>query len=198
MKLEYDNRSGMAAPAVRRGTFKGRVRTRDVAIQFRAGIGFPGQVSKTHPALIEAWQLDVTNPPTFYGQACIANPATGTVRGFLTTDTAAVNSVGVTVRPFPFQQAVASNLYGSIPFGNLAIQGGVPVDILRMGAIFVPVFGQPVRGAPVFVWVAASSGGHTLGGFEAATSASTTALLPTKFIFNSPADSNGVCEIAYN
>jgi hypothetical protein len=85
--------------------------------------------------------------------------------------------------------------YGAIGAGGSPALAQ-PVDVLTAGYILVPVVGAPVKGGAVFVWCAASGGGHTEGFFEAAaTGGSTAALDVTKYRWNGPADANGIAEL---
>ena len=48
-----------------------RCRTTDIAITYRMGAGFPGDVTRTHPVDIFPRLADTTNPPTLAGQGVI-------------------------------------------------------------------------------------------------------------------------------
>lgn len=172
-----------------------RVKTNDVAYQFRMGAGFAGDVNRTHPASIEPVLIDASAPPTAYGQAVLIDPTTQGVRPFASGDTAVTIANGVTVRPYPFQQPSTTN-YGSIGFGSGTPPTSGVMDILRQGYISAQVVGSPVKGGAVYVWCAASTGSHVQGGFEAAASAGNTAALANAK-FNGPADSTGVAEIVF-
>jgi hypothetical protein len=172
-----------------------RMKARDVAFQFRMGAGFPGDVNRTHPASIEPCLIDASAPPTAYGQPVLVDPTTQGVRPFTVGDTATA-AYGVTVRPYPIQQASASN------FGAAAIGAAVPLtsgvmDVLRAGYIMSTVVGSTVKNGAVYVWVAASTGVHIQGGFEASASAGNTVAL-TNCTFNGSPDANGNVEIAFN
>jgi hypothetical protein len=58
--------------------------------------------------------------------------------------------------------------------------------------------GTPAKGAPVFIWVAAASGNHVVGGWEAVASGANTIQLDAKSYFNGPPDANGITELVYN
>lgn len=200
LKFPRALRGLIAAPAViRSGRLVGRARTRDVAYSYRMGAGFAGDVNRMHPASIEAAKIDPTNPPTFFGQPVLANGAANSVRAFLATDTAVTDAYGVTVRPFPTQQATASLAYAQANFGSGGPSTAQALDVLRSGYILVPVVGATTKGGAVFIWVTASSGAHVQGGFEAAANGVNTIALPTtKFQWNGPADANGIAELAFN
>lgn len=192
-----------AAPALLRGgKFVGRKRTGDVAFGYRMPAGFPGDVNRTHPSpAITAERADPTNTPSGFGVPVLANSAAGTVRSILTTDTAITALFGVTVRPYPTQQANAVSAFGQQGFGAVvgAIAPNLIIDVLRSGFIMVPVVGSPNKDSAVFLWVAAPSGNHITGGFEvAASGVNTVALDPTRYRWNGGADANGVAELAFN
>lgn len=178
---------------------KTRMKTRDVAYQFRMGAGFPGDVNRTHPASIEPCLADTTTPPTAFGQGVLINSATQGVRPFGAADASAtaVVTYGVTVRPYPFQQSSASN-FGAAALGS-AIPPAGAIDVLRAGYIMaqVPAGQTPVKGGAVYIWCAASSGSHVQGGFEASASAGNTALIANA-TFNGSPDASGNVEIAFN
>lgn len=184
------------------GRFVGRSRVLDVAypyssFNYRMTAGFPGDVSRSHPASIEPVVNDATNPVVYAGQPVLTTASGNTVRSVLSTDTAATAVYGFAVRSFPFQQSSAS-AYGAIPFGASTLAAGQPVDVMRTGYILSTLnTGTAVKGAPVFVWVAATSGVHVQGGLETAASAGNTmALAYPRYQFNGPADTNGTVEIS--
>lgn len=180
-----------------RGRSLGRFRTCDTAFTFRMGAGFAGEVNRGHPASILPCLIDPTNPVTLAGVPVLAVAASNGVRPFGAADGAITDAYGVSVRPFPYQQATTANNYGAVAYGASALASLQPIDILRAGYIMVPVNGAVTKGAAVFVWVAASAGAHVQGGFEAAAAGGNTASLATpKFQWNGPADSAGIAELS--
>ena len=173
-----------------------RAKTNDVAFQFRMGAGFPGDVNRTHPATIEPCLIDASAPPTFYGEPVLVDPTTQGVRPFAAGDTAVTSAYGVTVRPYPIQQASASN-FGAAAIGASAPPTSGQIDILRAGYIMATVVGSPVKGGAVHIWCAAASGSHVQGGFEASSTGGSTASI-TNATFNGSPDSSGNVEIAFN
>lgn len=177
-----------------------RMKTKDAAFQFRMGAGFAGDINRTHPASVEPTLIDASAPPTAYGQPVLVDATTQGVRPFAAgdqSDTVAAG-YGITVRPYPTQQSSASN------FGAAALGSATPpvtgiMDVLRAGYIMVnlPAGGAPVKGGAVYVWAAASTGSHVLGGVEAAYSAGNTTQL-LNATFNGSPDANGNVEIAFN
>jgi len=181
---------------------KAKHRTRDVAFPFRMATGFAGDVNRTHPADIAAYLNDPTNPILGYGFGCLYTSSANTVRQLASGDASstAVNIAGVSVRPYPYQQAAATN-FGAVPFGNIAPPTTGPnqvIDILKSGFIMVAVNGAVVLGGLVYIWCAASSGAHIQGGFESAASAGNTLLLDGKSYWNGPAGPDGIAELAFN
>ena len=171
-----------------------RMKTRDVAFPFRMGAGFPGDVNRTHPASIEPCLIDVNAPPAIFGQAVLIDPTTQGVRPFTTGDASQI-AYGVTVRPYPFQQASGSN-YGAAAIGvGISPTNGVS-DICRLGYIMVQVNpGQtaPVKNGNVYVRVAATSGTRLIGQLETAADG-TNNVLVTNMKFQGGMDANGVAE----
>lgn len=175
-----------------------RCKTNDIAYQYRMTGGFPGDVSRTHPATIEPVLIDASAPPQFYGEAVLVDGATQGVRPFTTTDTAVTAAYGVLVRPYPFQQSSGSN-YGAASIGAATPPASGAADALRAGyiSVTVPAGQTPVKDGAVYVWCAASTGGHIQGGFEASASNGNTAAL-TNCTFNGSPDANGNVELAFN
>lgn len=179
---------------------KFRMKTRDVAFAFRMGAGFPGEVTRSHPTTIEPALICAATPPTQYGQAVLVDATTQGVRPYAAGDQSNTvpSGYGITVRPFPTQQAAASN-FGTANFGSVAPPPNGSIDLLRSGYImgFLSNGGTPVKGNPVYIWAAVSSGNHVQGGFEAAfSSGNTTQLLNATF--NGSPDASGNVEIAFN
>lgn len=175
----------------------GKHRTCDTSYTFRMGAGAAGEVNRGHPASILPNLIDPTNPITAYGQACIVVSASNGVRPFAAGDTAVTDAWGVTVRPYPIQQATTSISYGEVNYGSVVPPSVQPIDVMRAGYIMVAVNGAVTKGGAVFVWCAASAGAHVQGGFEAgATGGSTAALATPKFQWNSPADPSGIAELS--
>jgi hypothetical protein len=176
--------------------------THDHNFQFRMSAGFAGDVTRAHPsATIEPNRMSPTNPILGFGFGCVIDAASGGVRQLAAGDSALVDIYGILVRFYPGQAAVPpAGAYGQQPLGTpVPPPANQPCDILRAGYIMVPVNGTPVRGAPVFVWVAATAAPHVQGGFEAAASAGNTiAIGGSKTTFNSGPDAYGVCEVAFN
>lgn len=185
------------------GIFVGRRMTHDVAITYRMGAGFAGDINRVHPFHAEPALADPTNPPTLTGQPVIAVAASNGVRALLATDTALTAIYGITVREYPTQPN-SSVLFGSLSTQGFGGAGNVgpaqALTILRSGYIMVKVSGSVAvaKGGAVHVWIAASSGTHVQGGFEAVATAGSTIPLDAKSSWNGPADANGIAELAFN
>lgn len=182
----------------------GRATTHDTttypytSFTYRMSAGFPGDVTRTHPASIYAGVQHATLPVLYAGQACIADPTTNTLRGVGAGDTALTAVYGFAVRSYPFQQSASTAAYGAIPFGASPLPTNQPIDALQRGAILGQMnVGSAVvgKGSAVFIWCAATSGNHVQGGYEAAASAGNTMALDQSYTYNGPADANGVVEI---
>ena len=173
-----------------------RAFTKDVAFAFRMGSGFPGDVNRAHPMNIEPALINVANPPAAYGNAVLLDTATNSVRNVASGDTGVTRIYGMAVRPYPTQQAAASN-FGAAAIGAAAPPAAGVMDVLRDGYGIVRVFGSPTKDGAVFVWVAASSGGHIQGALEAAATGGSTAAIANAR-FNGPPDANGFTEVIFN
>lgn len=184
------------------GRFVGRARTcDDTAIKYRMGAGSAGDVTRLVGAAIEPCFPDSTNPPTFYGQPVVVDATSHLVRALLATDNAADAIYGITVRPYPTQQATASNAFGAIALGAATPSTTTEIGVLRRGYILVPLNGVTgaVKGGRVYVWTAAVASGHTaVGGFEIAACSQKTIVLDEHSFYNGVEDSNKLVEIGFN
>lgn len=183
----------------RPGIYMGHARTCDISFGYRMGAGFPGDVNRTHPVDIEACLVDPSAPPTLYGQAVVVDATSQGVRPLVSGDSALTTIYGITVRPFPIQGQSSTN-YGASNIGSATPPTSQPMDVCRAGYIMATLSGTAaaVKGAPVYVWIAASTGSHIQGNFEAAATGGSTIQIDSKTTFNGPADANGVVEIAIN
>jgi hypothetical protein len=181
----------------------GRFRTCDVAFQYRAGAGFPGDVSRGHPASIQPCLIDPNAPPTQFGQPVVVDAVTQGVRPIVAGDIALTDIWGVAVRPYPFQQSTTANNYGAVPTGQAGVANLQPIDVLTGGYILVLVntatAAAVAKGGAVFIWCGAAGGGHTVGGFEGQASGGNTMALSTgRYKWNSPVDGSNVAELGIN
>ena len=104
----------------------------------------------------------------------------------------AIPHATVSVRPFPTQSA-------RILLGTSTPPTSGIVDVLKQGYMTVLLGGTQaaVRGGPVYIWTAASSGSHVRGQVEAA-NPSSSGIQITNAYFMGPADASGNIEIAFN
>lgn len=177
------------------------VKFRDIAFQFRMGAGFPGDVNRTHPAEIEAALIAVATPPTAYGQAVLLAAANAGVRPYAAADASdSTDSIpfGLTVRPFPTQQATGG-MTSTIGAATPPTSG--VINVARNALIMIQLntgVAAAAKGGRVYVWCAATSGDHTQGGFETEASSGNTVRLDPRYTYNGPADSSGVTELSCN
>lgn len=173
-----------------------RARTLDVAITYRMGAGYPGDINRAHHFSVVPRLQDSANPIRLYGDPAMYSATANTIRCFNAGDTAVTKIKGVLVRPANISQTTggmsASFGVGAPPTGSVAL------DLLEDGHIIVKCnnFGaSPCKmGDPVYVWCAASAGNHVQGGFENANSAGNTAAIANAE-WVSPPDSNGYAEL---
>lgn len=189
-------KKSLIALAIAGANFMGRAQTNDVAFTYRMGAGFPGDVNRTHPASILPGLQDVTDPIPFYGFPVLIDATDNTYRAIETADQAITVIDGVLVRPYPTQQTtggMAATIGAAVPPTS-----GV-IDILDDGFIMVSLSNfaaaSPVKGGAVYIWTAASTGNHVMGGFEASSGGGDSTAAITNARFNGPPDSNGVCEL---
>lgn len=180
----------------------GRAITHDANnFPFRMSAGFAGDVTRAHPsAVIEPNRQHPSTPVLGFGFACIVDPATGSVRQVAAGDSALTGIYGILVRFYPGQATPPPNApFAQQPLGWPVVPPANQVcDVMRAGYIIVAVVGAAQKGNPVFVWVAASGGGHTQGGFEAAATAGSTIAIENNTTFNSGPDAYGNVELAFN
>jgi hypothetical protein len=176
----------------------GRLRFCDVSFGYRMGAGFPGDVTRSHPASIEPCLNNPTTPLLRYGYfGLITNGDLRPIASGDQSDTEDAVAYGVTVRPFPQQASVGDSAFGGAAFGAGVPPANAAIDMLRSGYIIVKVNGSPVKGDPVFVWAAADTGNHVLGQPEAAFTTVKTVKIAGATYNGSP-DANGYVEIAFN
>ena len=184
------------------GMFAGSFRTRDTvsgtAIQFRMNAGFPGAVNRSHPASIEPVLIDSSAPPTLYGQAVLIDATTEGVRPMVSGDQADTDCYGVTVRPYPLQQnSTTPNLYTATPPTS-----GL-MDVLKNGYIMIgfnKTGSAPVKNGQAYIWTAATSGAHLVGGWETGAPSGNGCLIstPNRTYYQGGWDANDVGELVFH
>jgi len=197
MKLKF---SRVALAVMIAAGFSVRAATRDVAMTYRMGAGFAGDVNRTRPMLITPALINTSvQSPRLYGDPVLIDASTNSVRGFVVGDTTTPTKIyGVAVRPYPTQQSSGGMSATLQTTGTgVAINTTQPLDVLEQGFIMVKVnsgTGSVTKGSAVYVWFAASSGAHVQGGFEGAATGGSTALI-SNARFNGPPDANGIAEL---
>lgn len=174
------------------------------AFTFRAGAGFPGEITRQENSISEPVVLNAATPPLLYGIPMVVDQtggAAGQVRPMVAGDVGLSNFYGVLVRTFPSSQASATN-FGNTPLGGAGVPpSSGPASLVISGYIAVQVpAGSALanKNGLVFVWTAASTGAHVQGGFETAASGGNTAAITGTTHFNGPQDANGVIELVFN
>ena len=171
-----------------------------VAYLTRMPAGIPGEVNRGWASTIEPASVTpsgTTGAPTAYGIPVVIDQTggnVGNIRMVASGDTTGV-IYGLLARPFPTQSPV----WGADPIGAAVPPTQGVVDVLRAGYMTVLLSGSSaaVKGNQVYIWTAAASGTHIVGGFEA-TNPSGNGILLTNGIFMGPADASGNVEIAFN
>lgn len=173
-----------------------------MAFPFRMGAGFAGDVNRTHPVEIEAALIGGTTAFGRFGNVGVIDTvaANNGVRGINATDQSDATDLvpfGLLVRPFPYQTPAG----GAMTLGAATPPTSGIADMCRNGLIMVQLntgVAAPVKGGRVYVWAAATSGDHAIGGFETALSSGNTVRLDARYTYNGPADANGIVEISAN
>lgn len=159
------------------------------AITTRMNVAIPGAVSRSFAGQVISQEvIDASNPPTAYGQP--VKLVNGKVRTLQSGDAASV-IYGVTVRPYPTQDATgASSAYGA---GTPPTSG--LIDVMKVGFIGATLTnGTAARGAQAYVRTTVN-GGLAIGGVEDNTTSSGL-VSPSQWTFTGPADAAGNVEIA--
>jgi hypothetical protein len=167
-----------------------------VSYVYRMPAGIPGTVNRIGAnATIETMNVTpfgTTGAPTAYGVPLVIDATTGNVGNarILTSGDTAV--YGILAREFPTQSSQDGLGTSTPPLSGL-------ISVLKRGYMMVLLSGTTaaVKGGQVYVWTAAASGSHIVGGFEAASPGGSGFAL-TGCYFMGPADANGNTEIAFN
>lgn len=187
---------------MKNGKVLGVARTCDntsTAISYVLPAGAPGTITRMHPDSVWPSLIDGTSPPLYYGEGVVIDPTTQGVRPLAAGDTALTDVYGITVRPFPLQQTSggmsASNNSATPPAFGI-------IDVLTFGGILIQFNASgsaPVKGAQPYAWIAATSGAHTQGLWETASSGSTIAIgTPPRTNYQGGWDANNVGEIDFH
>ena len=171
----------------------GRVsaRTMDVAYGYRCPAGYAGDINRAHPFSVEPVMQNASTPVLQPGMAVIIDTATNTGRQAAAGDTALTRIYGIAAREYPVQQTSGGP---TANIGVATLPTNRPMSVLRSGYQLVYCNGTPTKDGVVYLWIAASSGNHVQGAFEAsATGGSTIAVANAKW--NGPGDSAGIAEL---
>jgi hypothetical protein len=165
-----------------------------VSYLYRMPTGLAGDVSRTNGATIEPVTLTAfgtTGSPAGYGIPVAIDTTTGNARTITSADTFIF---GLLVREYPTNAG-----QDALGVQTLAPVLGQAGSVLRRGYMTVKLSGSTaaVKGQPVYVWTAAASGSHIVGGFESTNPGGSGFALPNT-TFEGPADASGIVEIAYN
>jgi hypothetical protein len=170
-----------------------------VAYTYRMPAGIPGDVTRISASIIEPQVITpsgTTGAPTAYGVPLFVDATAGNIGNMRAVASGDTTIYGVLVRPFPTGAAPQSGQLSSAGIGTSTPPASGPCDVLRFGYVSVLLSGSTAatKGGQVYVWTAAASGTHIVGGWEAATSGSTITI-PQAF-FTGPADANSITEIS--
>ncbi len=160
------------------------------AFTFRMPFGIPGDISRgVEQSTVEQQAYNASLPFPSYG-------VPGKMVSGLFVPLALVGDTvpyGFLVRPFP-----TTGLNASDPLGTAVPQTTGVANVLRRGYMMVQCnVGTPAFGGTVYMWYAASSGSHVVGGLEATSTPGSNVALTNCSWFGTT-DSNGYAEIQFN
>ena len=171
-----------------------RASTHDIAFTYRMGAGFPGDVNRTHPASILPGLINTAHPVLLYGNPVLVDAES--YRQLLSTDTAVTAIAGVMVRPYPTQQTTGG-MTATIGAAVPPVSG--VCDVINEGFVLTTCGNFAAapceKGGAVYVWIAASTGNHVQGTFEAGAGGAGDTILLTNARWNNAPDANGVAEV---
>jgi len=160
------------------------------AIPFRMNYSVPGDLTRMAGLdKVKAEAYGATAIPA-YGVPVKLAAANG---GILPISTQADTVYGILVRPFPYQQnSTTGSQSVAVP-----LTSGIAQVLLSGYVGVVCNVGTPVEGGQVYVWTAATGGGHTQGGIEATAVGGSNFAIPNCY-FTGPMDASNNVEIAFN
>lgn len=166
-----------------------------VSYLYRMPAGIPGEPNRAQQFTIEPGSVTpfgTAGAPAAYGVPMVIDATSGNIGNYRTLKSGDTKVDGLLVRPYPTQSS-------QDPLGTSTPPASGQIDIMKRGYMTVLLSGSgaAAKGAPVYVWTAAASGTHIVGGFEA-TDPSTSGFAVTGAYFMGPADANGNVEIAFN
>lgn len=168
-----------------------------VAYLKRMPSGIVGDVTRTNGLVVEAGQLTptgTTGAPTAFGVPLVADTTAGNVGNMRTVNSTDTSLFGILVRAYP-SGAAQDPLGVSTPITTVGAAG----SIMRRGYMSVLLSGSTpaLKGGQVYIWTAAATGTHIVGGYESTNPNANGFALPST-TFEGAADALGVTEIAYN
>lgn len=168
-----------------------------VAFLTRMPAGIPGDPNRSAANIIEAQIITpsgTTGAPTAYGVPLVIDATSGNVGNVRTMVAGDLAPYGILMRPYPTGFAAQNSPLGTA--GTPPSSGAC--DVLIRGYMSVLLSGTvaAVKGGPVYIWTAAASGSHIVGGFEAANPSGSGITVANSY-FMGPADANGITEIAF-
>ena len=165
-----------------------------VSYLYRMPTGIVGDITRTNGLAVEAVTLTTAGTagsPTSYGVPLVIDATSGKARTLATGD---VRVHGLLARAYPTNAA-----QDGLGVATLTVLNGQAGDSMRRGYMTVLLSGSTaaVKGQPVFVWTAAASGTHIIGGYESTDPGANGFVLPSS-TFQGAADTLGIVEIAFN
>jgi hypothetical protein len=173
-----------------------------VSLTYRMGAGYPGDYNRTAAGqTITPEAANPSFPIPAYGLPVKYVSSGSGIGPIVNGDTSAV-VIGVLMREFP-SQAMPPNTYGagqSLSVPPVPPTQG-PLSVMRRGFCVVNVnagsSAAAVKGNPAYIWTAAASTGHLVGGIEATEVPGSTILFPGA-TFRGGVDSSGNVELEWN
>jgi hypothetical protein len=113
-------------------------------------------------------------------------------------DQADTDCYGVTVRPYPLQQASTTPA-----FGNAAPPTTGVIDVLKNGYILIQFNASgsaPVKNGQAYIWTASTSGAHIVSGWETAAPSGSGCLIgvPNRTYYQGGWDGSNVGELIFH
>jgi hypothetical protein len=162
--------------------------------------GIPGECTRKNVSIIEPQVITpfgTTGAPTAYGVPLVVDNTAGNVGNMRTMVAGDTAPYGVLVRPYPTGPGVQGGQLSTAGIGVGVPPASGVCDVLRFGYINVLLSGSTAaaKGGAVYIWTAAASGSHIVGGWEAATPGGS-GITVNLASFVGPADSNSITEIS--
>lgn len=174
------------------------------AFTYRMPAGIAGELNRIFACVVETQVITPSGAgfsnPTAYGVPLLIDATAGNVgnmRAMVAADytangTYSLVPYGILARPFPTGNS-------QDPLGTSTPPSSGACDVLRSGYINVLLSGSAAatKGGSAYIWLAAASGSHIVGGWESTNTGGSTMLVPGAY-FMGPADANGQTELGFN